>query len=285
MSTLIKRNLKLFFRDKTAVFFSLLSILIIIGLYAIFLGDLWLSGSLEQLKDADILMNSWLVAGILAVAPLTTSLGAFGVMIDDKVKKISKDFNASPVKKSSIVAGYIGSSFTIGTIMSLITAVLTQLYMVAKGGKLLTLTEYAEVFFLILLTTMACTSIVSFIVSFFKSHSAFSTATTIIGTLIGFLTGIYLPMGSLPEAVQTVIKAFPVSHGAMLFRQIIMREAMEISFEGIPAQYLAEFKTNVGVTFTFGTYEVTKMFSIAVLIATTVLFFALTVLKTKLSKD
>jgi multidrug/hemolysin transport system permease protein len=33
------RNLKVFFRDKSSVFFSLLSAIIIIGLYVLFLGD------------------------------------------------------------------------------------------------------------------------------------------------------------------------------------------------------------------------------------------------------
>jgi len=33
-----KRNLLIFFRDKAAVFFSLLAVFLIIGLYALFLG-------------------------------------------------------------------------------------------------------------------------------------------------------------------------------------------------------------------------------------------------------
>lgn len=33
---MISRNLKIYFRDRTAVFMSLLTVLIIIGLYAIF---------------------------------------------------------------------------------------------------------------------------------------------------------------------------------------------------------------------------------------------------------
>ncbi|HCD44303.1 MAG TPA: ABC transporter, partial [Lachnoclostridium sp.] len=39
MRVFIERNLKLFFRDRSAVFFYLLSVFIIIGLYALFLGD------------------------------------------------------------------------------------------------------------------------------------------------------------------------------------------------------------------------------------------------------
>lgn len=43
MGAFISRILKLYFRDKTAVFFSLLSSFIIIGLYILFLGDTYTS--------------------------------------------------------------------------------------------------------------------------------------------------------------------------------------------------------------------------------------------------
>jgi len=41
MIMLARRNLTVFFRDKAAVFFSLLSALIVFGLYIFFLGDFW----------------------------------------------------------------------------------------------------------------------------------------------------------------------------------------------------------------------------------------------------
>ena len=40
VANFMKRNLRLFFRDKMSVFFSLLSVFIIIGLYVLFLGDM-----------------------------------------------------------------------------------------------------------------------------------------------------------------------------------------------------------------------------------------------------
>ena len=225
-----------------------------------------------------VLMNTWLVAGLLAVSSVTTTLGAFGVMIDDKVKKINKDFNSSPIKRSSVTGGYIGSAFSIGVIMSFVTVVVAEIYIVLNGGDWLSFTACMKVFLLVLLATITNTSMVYFIVSFFKSHSAFSTASTIIGTLIGFLTGIYLPIGALPEAVQTVIKVFPVSHAASLFRQVLMEASMQTSFEGIPDQYLDEFKEYMGVTFHFGSYVVTPWVSILVLIGTAVVFYSLSLL-------
>ena len=275
MSVFIKRNLKIYFRDKSAVFFSLLAVFIIIALYAVFLGDVWLNDSMKGLKNADTLMNIWLLAGLLAVASVTTTMGAFGVMIDDKVKKIGKDFHSSPVKRSSIAGGYIGSAFLIGVIMSVITALVSQIYIVLSGGEWIKPLALAEVILLILFTTMTNTSIVCFIVSFFKSHGAFSTASTIIGTLIGFLTGIYLPIGALPESVQTVIKLFPVSHAASLLRQVLMEEALQTAFAGIPASYLNEFKEYMGVTFQFGGSEVSVWGSILILVFTAAIFYGL----------
>ncbi len=278
MNVFMTRNLKLFFRDKTAVFFSLLAIFIIIALYTVFLGDVWLTEDMKGIQNPDVLMNSWLVSGLLAVASVTTTMGAFGVMIDDKVKKIYKDFNASPIKRSAITGGYIGSAFLIGVIMSLITVIIAEVYIVCSGGDLLSIGAGIKVFLLVLFTTMTNTSLVCFIVSFFKSHSAFSTATTIIGTLIGFLTGIYLPIGALPEAVQTVIKVFPVSHAASLFRQVLMEAPMQTSFDGIPVNYLNDFKEYMGVTFSFAGSEVTPVVSMIILIGTAILFYGLSLL-------
>lgn len=278
MTVLIKRNLKLFFRDKSAVLFSLLAIFIIISLYAVFLGDVWLEDSIKGIKNANALMNTWLVAGLLSVASVTTTLGAFGVMIDDKVKKIDKDFNSAPIKSSQITIGYIGSAFLIGVIMSIITIFASQIYIVLNGGEWISPLALIKVLMLVIFTTMTNTSIVCFIVSFFNSHSAFSTASTIIGTLIGFLTGIYLPIGALPESVQTVIKVFPVSHAASLFRQVLMADAMQTAFAEIPASYLSDFKEYMGVTFSFSSYEVSPWLSILILVFTAAVFYGLSLL-------
>lgn len=278
MIVFMKRNLKLYFRDKGTVFFSLLSIFIIVGLYTIFLRDTMLDDDMKIIDDANTLMNNWLVAGLFAVTSVTTTIGAFGVMIDDKVKKIDKDFHSSPIRKRSITGGYVGSAFLIGVIMSLITVVISEIYLVCSGGDWLSPIACVKIFVLVLLTTMTNTSLICFIVSFFKSHNAFNTASTLIGTLIGFLTGIYLPIGALPPPVQMVIKVFPVSHAASLFRQVMMESSMQISFEGIPTDYLQEFREYMGVTFSFGGYEVTPIVSILILLSTMILFFLLSLL-------
>ena len=58
MLNMAKRNIKVFFRDRSSVFFSLLAVFIIIALYAVFLGDTITSGN-ENVPGIDNLVNSW----------------------------------------------------------------------------------------------------------------------------------------------------------------------------------------------------------------------------------
>lgn len=276
MFNIAYRNIKLFFRDKASVFFSLLAVFIIIGLYILFLGDA-ISSGMEEIPGVRFLMDSWIMGGLLGVTTLTTTMGAFGIMVEDKIKKNAKDFQSAPLKRTSIVGGYIFSSFMIGVIMSVLTFILAEVYIVLYGGEILSILNMLRVFGVILLAVLTCGSMVFFMVSFFKSSNAFATASTVIGTLIGFLTGVYFPVGQLPSAIQWVVKLFPVSHAGILFRQIFMEEPMKLAFENVPQQFISEFQQEMGVVFSYGNYEATMLIHILVLVVTSALFFALAV--------
>ena len=277
MINFMKRNLLVFFKDKASVFFSLLSVFIIIGMYALFLGDVWTSG-MTDITGARYLMDSWIVAGLIAVTSVTTTMGAFGTMVEDQSTKRIKDIRSAPLPRVSIAGGYILSAFIIGVIMSVVALVLCEVYIVAGGGALLGGMALLKVFGLIVLSTFSNTALVLFFVSFFRSNNAFSIASTIIGTVIGFMTGIYIPIGQLPEGVQWVIKLFPPSHSALLLRQVIMGDALKASFAGAPAEALNGFKELMGVTFKIGETQVTPMLSITILIASGLFFLALSMI-------
>ena len=276
MSGFMLRNLRVFFKDRSAVFFSLLAVLIIIGLYVLFLGDVWLD-TLEGVEGARFLMDSWIMAGLLAVSSVTTTMGAYGIMVEDRAKKTIRDFVVSPMRSRQLAGGYIAAAVLIGLIMSLLTAVLAEVYILAFGGELLSPAAMARTAGYLFLSTIANSALVLFVVSFFRSSNAFATASTIIGTLIGFLTGIYLPVGNLPEAVQWVVRCFPVSHGAVLLRQSMMEAPMAASFAGAPAEYVAEFEQMMGVTFRFGDTALPAWGSVLVLLGTALLFSLLSI--------
>ena len=277
MISFVSRNLKVFFRDKTAVFFSLLAVLIVLGLYIFFLGDVWVD-SFPNIKGVKNLMNCWIIAGLIGVTSVTANMGAFGTMIEDKSKNKIKDFYVSPIKKSKIVGGYIISSFIVGSMMSVMTLIISQIYLVYSGVDVLNFKELTEVFLIILMTSLSNSAMILFIVSLFSSEKAFSTASTIVGTLIGFITGIYLPISMLPDSVQIIVKLFPTSHGISILRQIFMKKQMDISFADVPTNYINEFKESMGVVYYINDKLVSNTTSIFILIASTIIFFFLAVL-------
>ena len=278
MRTLIERNLKVYFRDKASVFFSLMAVLIIFMLYLLFLGDVWMS-EMPDVDGVKAMMDSWIMAGVLAVASMTTVMGAFGTMVDDRQHKIIKDFNASPVGRGKIVAGYEVASFLVGTIMSLIAFVLAEVYIVSRGGALLAPLPALEVVGLILLSALCNTALISFIISFIRSQNAFGTVSSIIGTLVGFLTGIYLPIGMLPEGVQFVIKIFPLSHAALLLRRVMMDAPMRQVFGGAPGLFSSGFQEQMGVIFRFGSHTLPAYASLLILAGTAAAFYGLATLR------
>lgn len=278
------RNLRIFFRDRAAVFFSLLAVFIIIGLYALFLSDVW-TAELEGFTGVRYMMDSWIMAGLLAVTSVTTTMGAFGVMVEDRSKKIYKDFSVTPVRRGSLAGGYVISAVTIGIIMSVITLILAELYIVSGGGELLDAGAMLKTLGMIVFSTIANTSMVLLIVSFFKSANAYATACTVIGTLIGFLTGIYMPVGNLPEGVQWVVKCFPPSHSALLFRRIMMESPVSQSFSGAPEEVTDGFMHQMGVVFDFGGTDASPWVSVAVLAVSAAVFYALSVYVMSRKKD
>ncbi|HRL00687.1 MAG TPA: ABC transporter permease, partial [Trichococcus flocculiformis] len=245
MIPIVGRNIKIFFRDKANVFFSLLAVLIIIGLYVFFLGKNLTSG-LGDSPGAQYVMDSWIMSGVISVSGVTTTMGAFAVMIDDRANKILKDFTVSPIRSSKLAAAYILSSVVVGFIMSLVTFVLAEAYIFLNGGELLAPLAILKMLGLILLTVLTSSAMVYFLTSFFNSQNAFATASTILGTIIGFLAGVYVPIGQFSDNVQTIIKLFPMTYSASLMRQVMMEEPLKISFEGAPVEALDAFKLMMG---------------------------------------
>lgn len=281
MISFAKRNLKVYFRDKSSVFFSLLAVLIVLGLYVFFLGDQLVNSFKDQVAGAQKLMDSWIMAGILAVTPVSTTLGSFGAIVNDKTKKIYKDFRCSPIKSRSIAGGYILSSFCVGVIMSLFALTLVEVYFAAKGYALLSMLQLLKLLGVILVSVLVSSAMMYLVVSLFTSQNAFATASTIVGTLIGFITGIYLPIGSTEQSIQYVIKFFPISHAASVFRKLLMADSMNESFDGVPEKYLNEFKLDMGVEFKLFDHTVTTMESIGYMLFAAIIFYVIGILITK----
>ncbi|MCL2163678.1 MAG: ABC transporter permease [Oscillospiraceae bacterium] len=274
---LIKRNLLLFFRDRANVFFSLLAVFIIIGLYVLFLGDMMEQSLREQLGfDSDkigVIMASVTLAGMVAVTSVTSSLGAIGVSISDK-DRAAKDFLTSPVSRGKITMSYMFGSATVGFVMTLAALTTVLAYLALNGGALPDAAGFMRLLFTAVLSVLCGNAIVFFISVFVKSLNAFTALSTVIGAMIGFLMGIYIPIGQLPSAVQWIIKCFPITHAASMFKQVLADGELAGLFMGAPTEALDSFRKTYGVIFEYGDFVSGFWSSAAVLTATTAVFCA-----------
>lgn len=234
MCTLIKRNLWLYFRDITNVILSLLSVFITIGVYILFLSKMQIDMVETAIEGMDIankevnwLVNSWVVAGLLAITPVTSSLGGLGTIVYDLDKKIVKDYKTSPIGRLKYPASVLISSCIIGTIMSMIPLIIYSIFIYISTGYTFTIYQYAISFLLIVFTSIFSSSIMGFVTSLLSSRSAYTSLSIIVGTLIGFLEGVYIPIGMLPEGVQNVLAFIPFGSSAVLFRCTLMPNAID----------------------------------------------------------
>ncbi|MDF2802628.1 MAG: type transporter [Anaerocolumna sp.] len=256
---LVKRNILVYARNRSNIFFSLLSMLIIIGLMAIFLGNMNVESILNLLSDfggrdtardrenAKSLVLLWTLAGIVMVNAITITLAMVGIMVEDEESKRLQSFYVSPVKRSLLVLGYITAAFIMGVIMCTLTVLIGLGYGWIIGGLALSVGSLLHIFLLIVLIVFTAASLVFFITNFVHSSSAFSGLSTIIGTLVGFLAAIYLPMGALPDYIQKVLKVLPLLHGSSLLRKEFTREAINITFKGMPKELVQGYELYMGV--------------------------------------
>jgi len=282
------RNIRVFLRDKVSVFFSLLSMFIIIGLYALFLGDINVSNIKDMAGDVPgvrFMVDSWIMAGILVVNSVTVVLGMFGTMIEDEQKKRLNGFLIAPVKRFSIVSGYVLAAWGVGMIINILAFALAEAYILIGGGTLLSLLSILKVIGLCMLNVFSASGIMFFIISFIHTNNAFATLSTIVGTIIGFLTGIYIPMGVLPEAVQNIVKFVPATYGAALMRQVFMEDPVAKVFAGAPAQVVEHYYSTFGVKISAFGQEMPALAMLAIIAGAGIVFFLLSVLVMKKRKQ
>lgn len=274
---LTNRNWKLFYRDRGTVLFSLLGPIIIVLLYVFFLKGTVTEGLTVADGTSDYLVDSWIMAGIIASATVTTCLSGYGTMIRDREDGIAKDFDTSPVSKWSVIGGYLLNSMVIGTAMSIISFVIAEIYIVMNGGSLVSPLEALQILGTIVAAVFSAAGLVGLLSSFIEGEGAFSGANIAIGAAIGFLVGAYIPIGGLPDGVQSVIKLLPASHAARVLRVIMMDEPTAAAFEDAPAQAVEQFNTEMGVSFQIGDHVVTMADSIGYLLLSGSVAFVLTV--------
>ena len=262
MVAMTKRNIKVFLRNKVEVFFSMLGVLLVIGLFALFLGNHWGDGGV---------LHPWLMAGVLALAAFTVPLSMFDRMVADKGDKTIKGFYVSPIKRSHITASYMVSALLVSMVMAGLTAVGYMIFFAMTGVAVVPIGSFVLALLVMALTCVSGTAMTCFIASLMKKNSTYTTVVIILNNLAGFVMGIYIPMGQLPQGVQTGVLLFPPTHGAMLLRRVLLGHATTYYGLDLATQ------EHIGMAFRVGEMSLPTMASVGVLVVSAVVFFALAV--------
>lgn len=257
---LLLRNMKIFLRDRGAVFFSLLSMLTVLALMLLFLGNMNSDTIVELLAayggkrdaaadraNADHLVLVWALAGILLVNCVTVTMTVMGNLIHDEEEGKLASFYIAPVSRARITLGYILSAWIIGAGMSLFTLFIGNLLLIGNGGGL-SAKICLSLAGMILANSFLYAAFSYLLTLFVHSSGAWNGVLSVSGTLVGFLGGIYLSMEMLPEKVCTAMKALPVLHGASMMRRVSVQEALTETFAGLPSAVAEGYSEGMGIT-------------------------------------
>lgn len=119
---LIKRHLKLFMKKPGNIFLSLLSSVVILSLYFLFIRDFTIKavsdyGFISEIND--LFVDRLMISGLLIVIGATSILSIVSIFITDKCSGILKDFYITAVSKINIIYTYIIASIIISTFITL----------------------------------------------------------------------------------------------------------------------------------------------------------------------
>ena len=217
MTALIKRNIKIFVRDRMAFFLSLLSVFILLILYKVFLGQIQIDGIKEAMgsknasSDVVTMVNYWLVSGLVIITSMSSTLGAYGVSVDDRQHHRVDDFMLTLLSPIKIEICYMISAILIGSLITFLLYVISIIVLIGGGGLLIGFMATVKLMLLILCSSTISLLIVYPFMYFIKTNAQFSAFSTIIGTIIGFLTGVYISIGSVSEPIKNIITWFPLT--------------------------------------------------------------------------
>ncbi|MFA5719766.1 MAG: ABC transporter permease [Acholeplasmataceae bacterium] len=227
LSSLVKRNIKVFIRDKASVFFSFLSVLIMLLLYFLFLGKQYTSDpSLDTLtqNQKTFLSMGVIMGGVLVINTISLSLGVMVSIVNDLQTRKLEGFLVTPIHRVKIILSYFISSFIVTAILTLLMWVATILYLGLAAGYWYNLETILIASLLLLFFTLISSSFMISLVSFIKSQNAFGVLAGILGTVIGFMSGIYMPLHVLGKGMTNVASILPFTHMTILLKQVLLKQ-------------------------------------------------------------
>lgn len=231
LNALIKRDIRMFFKDKGMFITSLITPMILLVLYATFLGNVYresFRASLQMFGVSvsesliDACVGGQLFSSLLAVCCVTVSFCSNMLMVQDKVNRSADDIFVSPARSSAVALGYYIATVFSSLIICFAATVVCLIY-IASCGWYLSAVDIMLLILDIFLLVMFGTALSSVINFFLTSQGQISAVGTIISAGYGFICGAYMPVSQFAEGLQRVISFLPGTYGTSLLRNHALR--------------------------------------------------------------
>ena len=235
----IKRNVLLFFKDWQSILFSLLTSIIVLVLYLLFLKGTFVSAiqsAMEQYpglasmvpqKDIDMFANLFLLSGILGSAMISVPFSCITVLVKDRANKVDYDILATPMKREQIIFAYFVSAVLTSILLNSIILAVGLIGIRMQGNMYLNISQVIKTFSIVALGSISASAIFMIIVLFFKTVSACEAFFGILSAASGFVIGAYIPISQFSDGVQTVCNLFPASQITIMLRNILLNGLLE----------------------------------------------------------
>lgn len=223
---LIKRHLKIFLKKPGNILLSLLSSVIILSLYFLFIRDFTIKAVADYGFSSninDLFVDRLMVSGLLIVIGATSILSIVAIFINDKCRGILKDFYITSISKTNIIYTYIISSILVSTLLTLFIYFFVELFFIFYYDYF-SITEIVNSCQIIILSNILSSNIIFIIAIFINNITSFSTFETLYGVVIGFFTGVYIPIGYYPPIIKNIFFFFPLTQTTSILRQINTNE-------------------------------------------------------------
>lgn len=228
-----------FFKDKQSIVFSLLTSIIVLVLYLLFLKGNFvdaMNGILDEChglsevisaKDIDMFANLVLLTGILGSAMITVPYNCLTMVVRDRENRIDYDVLATPVKRSQIILSYFASASLASIILTGIILTIGMIVIGLSGDLHMGFADVLETYGVVALGSVSATAVFMILVLFFKTSSASGAFFGMLAAASGFVIGAYVPISQFSGGIQTVCNLFPASQITIILRNKLMGGVLE----------------------------------------------------------
>lgn len=293
LGALIRRNVKLYFRDKGMFFTSLITPVILLVLYSTFLASVYEDSFRSALEAAGASVSDkvlWgcvggeLVSSLLAVSCVTVAFCSNLRMVQDKITGARKDLTITPVRPGTLALSYYAAAL-LSTLLVNFAALAVCLAYLAKVGWFLTFGDAAALALDVVLLVLFGTALSSCVIFPLTTQGQASAVGTIVSAGYGFICGAYMPISSFSDGLQQVISFLPGTYGTSLLRNHALRGVFaEMSALGFPPEVVQAIRDSVDCNLYFFGEKVSSGAMYAVMLAATAAAIGLYAVLNRLKK-